>query len=173
MNAFLVRTTLVAAVAISSAIAVAACTTSTTTNSSGDQDSGTPAPKKDGGGTTPVDSGDPQPAGACGKECATSYCAKKSPTQGDACDTCLDSALSQGGACAAPVDTACAGNTDCVALMECFAMCDPDAGAPDGSPDSACVADASASDCATCCIGNHTTGANAIRSAMFDCACGQ
>jgi hypothetical protein len=67
--------------------------------------------------------------GACKTQCATEYCAMKSPTTGDACDTCITGNFTpDAGAsgCYDPVATACMGDPDCVAMYSqtgCVSAC--------------------------------------------------
>jgi hypothetical protein len=65
-------------------------------------------------------------SGACATECATEYCAGKSPAQGDACYTCINNALAPStGTCYGAVGTACTADTDCNTLFQtCIPPCE-------------------------------------------------
>lgn len=55
-------------------------------------------------------------ADKCGTQCAQSACVDKEPTQGDACDTCIQAQFE---ACDTAAATACEANADCKKLFDC------------------------------------------------------
>jgi hypothetical protein len=60
--------------------------------------------------------------GPCATKCATEYCQNGGVnTPGDACDTCLNTALT--GQCASQVSAGCAANVDCAGYLSCSNPC--------------------------------------------------
>ena len=59
--------------------------------------------------------------GTCKTQCAKTYCSANGPdpTQGDACDTCLNTA--DDGPCGDKAEAACKGNADCQLIDSCIA----------------------------------------------------
>jgi hypothetical protein len=65
-------------------------------------------------------------SGVCQSQCASEFCAQKPIYQGDACATCMNSALApDAGAtgCYNQVTQACQADPDCGALGACLAGC--------------------------------------------------
>jgi hypothetical protein len=57
--------------------------------------------------------------GPCASACATEVCVDVPATSGDACYTCLSTALSSTGPCDAPVDKSCMADPGCAAYLSC------------------------------------------------------
>lgn len=63
--------------------------------------------------------------GPCVTQCATEYCVTPGTitTSGDACETCLNTAVGSGGACATQVSSGCTADASCSAYVTCANGC--------------------------------------------------